>query len=74
MIKNRCKQQQKEKEREKERTNERKNGGRNNQSPKGIMRSAVPLPCLSDVVKSKKVAGQRFQKGTKSARMGTNFI
>ena len=29
-----------------------------NQSPKGIMRSAVPLPCFIDVVKSQKVAGQ----------------
>ena len=30
-----------------------------NQSPKGIMRSAVPLPCFFDVVKTQKVAGQR---------------
>ena len=30
-----------------------------NQSPKGIMRSAVPLPCFFDVMKSHRVAGQR---------------
>ena len=30
-----------------------------NKSPKGIMRSAGPLPCFFDVVKSKRVAGQR---------------
>ena len=28
-----------------------------NQSPKGIMRSAVPLPCFFDVVKSHRIAG-----------------
>ena len=26
-----------------------------NQSPKGIMRSAVPLPCIFDVVKSQRI-------------------
>ena len=45
-----------------------------NQSPKGIMRSAVPLPCFIDVVKSQKVAGQRPQQGTKSCRMGRNSV
>ena len=45
-----------------------------NQSPKGIMRSAVPLPCFFDVVKSQKVAGQWPQQGRKSCRMGSNFI
>ena len=45
-----------------------------NQSPKGIMRSAVPLPCFFDVVKSQKVAGQRPQQGTKSCRMGRNSV
>ena len=38
------------------------------------MRSAVPLPCLFDVVKSQKVAGQRPRQGTKSCRMGRNSI
>ena len=28
------------------------------------MRSAVPLPCFFDVIKSQKVAGQRPQQGT----------
>ena len=32
-----------------------------NQSPRGIMRSAVPLLCFFNVVKSQKVAGQRLQ-------------
>ena len=41
-----------------------------NQSPKGIMRSAVPLPCFFDVEKSQRVAGQRPRQGTKSCRMG----
>ena len=47
---------------------------RGNQSPKGIMRSAVPLPCFFDVVKSQTVAGQRPQQGTKSCRMGRNSV
>ena len=47
-------------------------GGVKNQSPKGIMRSAVPLPCFFHVVKSQKVAGQRPRQGTKSCRMGRN--
>ena len=38
------------------------------------MRSAVPLPCLFDVVKSQKVAGQRPQQGTKSCRMVRNSV
>ena len=38
------------------------------------MRSAVPLPCLFDVVKSQNVAGQRPQQGTKSCRMGRNSV
>ena len=29
-----------------------------NQSPKGIMRSAVPLPCFFEVTMSQKVVGQ----------------
>ena len=41
-----------------------------NKMPKGIMRSAVPLPCFFDVVKSQGVAGQRPRQGTKSCRMG----
>ena len=36
-----------------------------NQSPKCIMRSAVPLPCFFDVVKCKRVAGQRPQQRMK---------
>ena len=44
-----------------------------NQLPKGILRSAVPLPCFFDVVKSQKVAGQRAQQGTKSRRIGRKF-
>ena len=38
------------------------------------MRSAVPLPCCFDVVKSQGVAGQRPRQGTKSCRMGRNSI
>ena len=45
-----------------------------NQSPKGIMRSAVPLPCFSDVVKSQRVVGQRLRQGTKSCRIGRNSV
>ena len=45
-----------------------------NLSPKGIMRSAVPLPCFFEVTKSQKVAGQRPQQGTKSCRMGRNSV
>ena len=59
------------KEEKKERRKEgRKEGNRKreNQSPKGIMRSAVPLPCFFDVEKSQRVAGQRHQEGTKSCR------
>ena len=43
-------------------------------TPKGIMRSAVPLPCPFDVVKLPRVAGQRPQQGTKSCRMGRNSV
>ena len=43
---------------------------RGNQSPKGIIRSAVPLPCSFDVVKSQRVAGQRPLQETKSCRIG----
>ena len=46
----------------------------NNQLPKGIMRSAVPLPCFFDVVKSQRVAGQWPWQGTKSGRMGEKFF
>ena len=42
--------------------------------PKGIMRIAVPLPCFVDMVKLQRVAWQRPQQGTKSCRMGSNFI
>ena len=42
--------------------------------PKGIMRSAVPLPCFFDVVKSQKVAGQRPRQETKTCRMGKNSV
>ena len=45
-----------------------------NKTPKGIMRSAVPLPCFFDVVKSQTVAGQRPRQGTKSCRMGRNSV
>ena len=38
------------------------------------MRSAVPLPCFFDVVKSHRVAGQRPRQGTKSCRMGRNSV
>ena len=46
----------------------------NNQLPKGIMRSAVPLPCVFDVVNSQRVARQRPQQGTKSCRMEKNSV
>ena len=45
-----------------------------NQLPKGIIRSAVPLPCFFDVVMSREEAGQRPQQGTKSCRMGRNSV
>ena len=45
-----------------------------NQSPKGIMRSAVPLRCFIDVVKSQRVAGQRPQQVTKFCLMGSNSV
>ena len=45
-----------------------------NKTPKGIMRSAVPLPCFVDVVKLQRVAGQRPRQGTKSCRMGKNSV
>ena len=35
------------------------------QLPKGIMRSAVPLPCFFDVVKSQKVAGEKGKTRSK---------
>ena len=43
-----------------------------NQSPRGIMRSAVPLPCFFDVVRSWRVTGLQPQQGTKSCRIGRN--
>ena len=46
------------------------NNEKHNQSPKGIMRLAVPLPCFFDVIKRQRLAGQRPQQGTKSCRMG----
>ena len=45
-----------------------------NQSPKGIMRSAVSLPCFFEVTELQKVVGQRPQQGTKSCRMGRNSV
>ena len=45
-----------------------------NQSPRGIMRSAVPLPCFFDVVRSPRIAGLQPQQGTKSCTMGRNSI
>ena len=45
-----------------------------NQSPKGIIWSAVPLPCFFAVLKSQRVAGQRPREGTKSCRMGRNSV
>ena len=44
------------------------------QLPKGIMRSAVPLPCFFDVVRSPRIAGLQPQQGTKSCRTGRNSI
>ena len=44
------------------------------QLPKGIMRSAVPLPCFFDVVRSPRIAGLQPQQGTKSCTMGRNSI
>ena len=41
-------------------------------SLKGIIWSAVPLPCYFDVVKLRRVAEQQPQKGTKSFKMGRN--
>ena len=32
------------------------------------------MPCFFDVVKSQIVAGERLQQGTKSCRMGRNFV
>ena len=62
-------------ERERETNNEGKiEKERMNQAPKGIMRSAVPLPCYFDVLKSHKVAGQRPQQGTKFCRIGRNSV
>ena len=46
----------------------------NNQSPKGIMRAVVPLPCFFDVVMSQRVAGQWPNEGTKSCRMVRNSV
>ena len=40
-------------------TNRDKKREKENKTPKGIMRSAVPLPCFFDVLKSQGVAGQR---------------
>ena len=45
-----------------------------NKTPRGIKRSAVPLPCFFDVVKSQRVAGQRPRQGTKFCRMGRNSV
>ena len=45
-----------------------------NQLPKGIMRSAVSLPCFFEVLKSQKVAGHQSQQGTKSCRMWRNSV
>ena len=53
---------------------QRRWGKSNNQSPKGTMRSAVPLPCFFDDVKSQRVAGQWPRQGTKSSRMGRNSV
>ena len=45
-----------------------------NQSPKGIMRSLVPLSCFFDAVKSLKLAGQQPPQGMESCRMGKNSV
>ena len=45
-----------------------------NKTPKGIMRSAVPLPCFFNDVKSQGVTGQRPRQGTKSCRMERNSV
>ena len=45
-----------------------------NHLPKDIMRSAAPLPCFFDIVKSQRIARQRPQQGTKSCRMGRNAV
>ena len=50
------------------------NNEKHNLSPKGIIRSAVPLPCFFDVIKPHRVAGQRIQQGTQSCRMGRNSV
>ena len=52
----------------------KKKGKQENKTPKGIMRSAVPLPCFFDAVESHRVAGQRPRQGTKSCRMGRNSV
>ena len=45
-----------------------------NQLPKGIIWSAVPLPCFFAVWKLQRVAGQWPQEATKSCRIGKNSI
>ena len=45
-----------------------------NQSPKGIIWSAVPLPCFFVVEKSYRITRQRPREGTKSCRMGKNSV
>ena len=44
-----------------------------NQSPTGIMRSAVPLPCFFDV-ESQRVSVQRPGQRTEFYRMRRNFV
>ena len=55
-------------------TEEAPRATKHNQSPKGIMRSAVTLSCLFDVVKSQKVAGQRAQQGKNGVEWGGNSV
>ena len=45
-----------------------KGGKEGNKSSKDRTWSAVPLPCLFDVVKSQNVAEQRPRQGTKNSR------
>ena len=44
---------------EKIKKREEKEKKKGNQSPKGIIRSATPLPCFFDVVKSQRESRQR---------------
>ena len=53
---------------------ERRTGRRTDTPFYRAVRSAVPLPCFFNVVKSRRVAGQRSWQGIKSCRMGRNSV